>query len=194
MKKQIIIIVLLGGSLFLSAQKNSWTIGLYTGVHGQITASVKQQYNRSLYHNYDTGKDTMIGGEWSSLMAGVQHTFSPIPPLELTVKYNIGDNFSITSGIGYRSYYMKAKYYSEKINNSPDFIYHFTTRNDFIQLPIIFQYDIPLKKKGFSLFVQGGIAIDIEVYDREWGYCKTEYYDRLSDKLLSVEKATESFF
>ena len=44
MKKQIIIIALLVGSLFASAQQNTWTLGLYTGAQGQIITSVKQEY------------------------------------------------------------------------------------------------------------------------------------------------------
>lgn len=183
MKNQIIIIiVLLGGSLFVSAQKNAWTIGLHTGVQGQIFTSVKQEYHRAFYKG--EGAEEIIN-RWGSPQAIIKHTLSHIPPVELTVKYNIGNRFSIATGVGYRSYYMKIK-------DNP--FYDFTRRDDYIQIPIIFQYDIPLKKKGFSFFVQGGAAIDIEINSTDWKSYSNEYYDRMSDKLLSVENSTTSYF
>ena len=177
MKKQIIIIALLVGSLFASAQKGSWTIGFNTGVQGNIITSVKQEYFGTDYFGSIN--------EWNPPMVGITHAFSHIPLAELTIKYNIRNHFSIATGVGYRNYYLKAKY--------RDF-YSFTYRDDFIQVPIIFQYDIPLKKKGFSLFVQGGIGFDFEIYDKGWEYYPTEPQKWYSEQLLYVENSTESYF
>jgi hypothetical protein len=180
--KRLIIVVLLGmiGSLFASGKKNSWTIGLYTGIQGQIISSVKQEYTRAFY----------IGGEkiinmWDAPMIRIQHALSHIPPVELTVKYNIGNCFSIVSGVGYRSYYLKVK-------DNP--FYNFTTRGDFIQVPIIFQYNIPLKKKGFSVFIQGGIGIDIGINSIDRASYSNEYDDRKANKVCYVENTAESYF
>jgi hypothetical protein len=149
---------------------------LYTGVLGQITTSVKEEYFGRSY-------DGTIIDHWNSPMVGITHTFSHIPPVELTVKYNIGNRFSITSGVGYRSYYLKVK------NNS---CYNYTEKYDYIQIPIIFQYDIPLKKKGFSLFVQGGIGLDFEVNYSAWRDYDNEYY--WGNKIYTVENSTVSYF
>jgi hypothetical protein len=167
-------------SLSLSAQKNSWTIGFHTGVQGQILTTVEQLY----LGVYSIGGVERNGNGWDPPVVRIMHIFSNIPPIELTVKYNIGNFFSIATGLGYRDYYMKIW------NNS---LYNFMSRYDYLQIPIIFQYDVPFKKKGFAFFVQGGIAIDIEVgYTERIDYFD-EYYYGVSGKQLQRETFTESF-
>ena len=163
------------------SQKNSWTLGLYVGVQGQISTSVKQDYIRAFYMN---GVEEIID-RWNPPTIKLMHTFSKTPPAELTVKYNIGNYFSIATGIGYRGYYMT-------VQDNP--YYRYTSRRDYLQVPIILQYDIPLKKKGFFFFIQGGIALDFEVGYRGWGYHSGEYYDDVSHKQLSCENLEETFF
>jgi hypothetical protein len=177
----IAFLIFLFVSLSLSAQKNTWTIGLHAGVQGQIFTSIKQEYYRSFYMG--EGVEDIIDG-WGAPQAIIKHTLSHIPPVELTVKYNIGNRFSIATGVGYRNYYMK-------ISNK---YYNYSQRYDYIQVPIIFQYDIPFKKKGFAFFVQGGIGLDFEVNYTGLGYYDNEYYDSRTDKTYIVENSTESFF
>ena len=167
MKNKIIIIVFLGGALFASAQKGNWTIGLYTGVQGQVITSCSEEY-----HN-----GTIINS-WDVPNIRPKHSFSNIPPFELNVKYNIRNRFSFIYGVGYRSYFTKVK-------NS--FELDYTARTDFLQLPVIFQYDIPLRKKGFSFFLQWGVCFDFNIYQTSWGNYPTEYHDSFTNKLLSVE-------
>lgn len=179
MKNRIVLFVfLLFGIKSLSAQKNTWTIGLYSGVQGQIITSVYQEY-------FGTFFDETIVDSWNLPAVRIKHTFSPIPLVDLTVKYNIKNRFSISTGVGYRSYYLKAGYRD---------YYNYTTRDDFIQVPIIFQYDIPLKKKGFLLLVQGGIGFGFEVYDKSWGYSPNRCSDYGTDKIYNVETFTEPYW
>ncbi len=182
MKYQIILIVVfLCEALSLSAQKNTWTIGLHTGVQGQIFTLVKQEYYRAFYKGENVEE---IIDKWNPPQAIITHTLSRIPPVELTVKYNIGNRFSIATGVGYRNYYMK-------ISNK---YYNYSERYDYIQVPIIFQYDIPFKKKGFAFFVQGGIGLDFEVNYTGSGYYSNRDYDSYTNKTYIVENSTESFF
>ena len=174
MKKQVIVIILLGASLFVSAQKGNWTIGLYSGVQGQIISSHLDEYYRTI-PNPDT---IIIIDKWNPTRMGVKHTFSNTPPVELNVKYNIRNRFSFAFGLGYRSYYAKVK---------DVFDFCFTSKADYFQVPIIFQYDMPLKKQGFSFFLQWGLCFDIMRNSRGWGYSPSEYHDFMTDKLLSVE-------
>jgi hypothetical protein len=176
MKKQIII-VLLGISTFASAQKNSWTVGLYTGVQGQIQTSILQEY----FFRFSFPEERIID-EWNPTKVGIQNTFSRIPPVELTVKYNIGNHFSMATGVGYRAYELKVKYNS---------FYNYRKHYDYIQVPIIFQYDIPLKKQGFAFFVQGGFSVDFEADYRGWGWYYNEQFDYVSRKQCTVEEISE---
>jgi hypothetical protein len=171
MKNKIIIIVFWGGSLFVSAQKNNWTIGIYTGVQGQIITSIKQEYyNGTLINSSDP------------IETRPKHAFSNIPPVELNVKHNVRDRFSIAYGVGYRSYFTKAN----------DYLLHYKARTDFIQIPIICQYDAPLKKKRFSFFVQWGLCFDFDIYHTSWGHHSTEDHDWKTGNLLNVVIYTKS--
>ena len=187
-KKQIIICILLGGALFVSAQKNTWTIGLYTGVQGQLQTYHRQEYHRDLYSNYDTGEDTLIG-RWQSPELGMAHTFSNIPPIELSVKYNIRDRLSLVYGVGYRSYFTKVKGGGRSFGTD---VLHYTARTDIIQVPIVFQYDMPLKKKGFSFFLQWGLGFDVGIYHKSWGTSSIEEYDEIASQLLYVQTFVNS--
>ena len=170
-------IVLMLGLLPLSAQKNTWTIGLYTGTQGQLITSHEQHYMRTIY-DYKTDDYTIID-EWDSPIMGLKHVFSNIPPIELTAKYNVKNRFSIASGVGYRSYFIKMK-------NALDY----TFRTDYIQVPIIFQYDIPLKKKGFSLFAQWGIGLEFNVYSKET-VSLIGYQEPFLDKIIQGSSFTD---
>ena len=173
-------VILLVNSLSLSAQKNTWTLGIYTGVQGQITTSVKHEYYRS------SDLSPTNTGSWNPIRTTIEHNFSRIPPIELTVKYNIGNHFSIGTGVAYRTYYMSIKY--------NDF-FNYTERYDYIQVPILLQYDIPLKKKGFSFFVQGGIGFDFEIDYRAWGYSSNKYWkSSYTSKTYTVENSLVHHF
>jgi hypothetical protein len=121
--------------------------------------------------------------KWNPTLVRITHTFSHVPLAELTVKYNVGNYFSVVTGIGYRSYYLKVKH---------NIFYNYTEKYDYIQVPIIFQYDIPLRKKGFSFFVQGGVAVDVKVNYNAWKSFDKEYY--WMDKEYTVENSTDSYF
>jgi hypothetical protein len=166
--------MLLGGSLFASAQKGDWTLGLYTGVQGQFYTFHRQEYHRS---------------RWQSPDMRMAHVFSNIPPIELNVKYNIRDRLSLVYGLGYRSYFTKVKGGGRNFYTD---VLHYTVRTDFIQIPVIFQYDFPLKKQGFSFFLQWGLGFDIGINHKSWGTCSTEERDMLTDDLLYVETSVNS--
>ena len=176
-----LIIVLALGIVQMFAQKNTWTLGLCTGVQGNINTVINQEYYGGSYESYFEENE----GRWNPTRIYLEHVFSQTPPVELTAKYNTGKYFSIALSVGYRSYYLKVK---------DNMFYNYTERYDYIQIPIIFQCDIPLKKKGFTFFVQGGIGFDIEVGDRGWGYYFGEYYDHWIGKTCTVENTTENYW
>ena len=170
------------------AQKGNWTLGLYTGVQGQIHTLHRQEYHRELAYN-NAGKDTLVG-RWQSPGLGLTHSFSNIPPVELIAKYNIRNRFSIAFGTGYRSYFIKIKGGGRAYRTN---VLHYTARTDYIQVPVIFQYDIPFKKKGFLFFLQWGLGFDIKINHKGWGNYSIEEHDMITDKLLYVETDVDSY-
>jgi len=191
MKNKIVLLgFLMFGMVSLYAQKGNCTIGLYTGVQGQFFTFHREEYHKTLYTNSETGKDTLIGN-WQSPYMRMTHTFSNIPPIELLVRHNVSNRFSMLYGVGYRSYFTKIKgggraYYAD--------VLYYTARTDFIQIPIICQYDMPMKKNGFSFFLQWGLCFDVEIKRKSWWHSLTEQHDWRTDKLLYVETSINSYW
>jgi len=80
------------GTTSLSAQKNTWTIGLYTGLQGQLSTSIEKE---GFLHEPT--------GTYSQQISDVRtiNRISYACPAELIVQYKITDYFSVASGIGY---------------------------------------------------------------------------------------------
>ncbi|MDR0603802.1 MAG: hypothetical protein LBG80_05810, partial [Bacteroidales bacterium] len=77
MKKRMVIIVLLGGTLFVSAQKNTWTIGLYSGLQGQINTLINQEYYRTSLFSAENGEiKRFVIDKWNPTLVRITHTFS----------------------------------------------------------------------------------------------------------------------
>ena len=157
--KRVIIIILLSGSLFASAQKGSWTVGLYSGVQGQITTAFEQ---KPLIAIDETGE--YIGGYHRTITRTMHRIYSP--PAELAVRYNITDNFSVSSGIGYANYLLQWKYKKREqgVGDVMDrFLLNTYWCETSIQIPCAFRYDIRLKNMGFSIFHKLGLYMDFSV-------------------------------
>ena len=164
MKKRIIIVVFWGGSLFASAQKNAWTMGLYT-VQGQLTTAVERNY--ALKAIVENGKYVIIDMEdrWWGPELGKINNISQYPPIELKLQYNITDNFSVSSGIGYANYLTrwKNKYNSVYPMAMEPFADNTYLRRVSIQIPCNIRYDIRVKNTGFSVFSKLGLYLDFPV-------------------------------
>ena len=97
MKRISKIVLIIGIALLYNniyAQKGTWTIGLYTGVQGQVLTSCSEEYrNGSIINN----------GFREAPYISYKHAFSNIPPVELNVKYNIKNRFSFNE---YRTPYL----------------------------------------------------------------------------------------
>lgn len=153
--------MLLGGSLFASAQKNTWTIGFYTGIQGQMNTAV--EWETAL--NEQIGEYITWGGYSNTRTI---HSISSAPPAELIVQYKITDCFSVASGIGYGLH--KTLWSFNKFNNPmEDFAAYkyggsWSCRTG-LQLPLIFQYDVPFINTGFSCFFKLGLYIDFDIFN-----------------------------
>jgi hypothetical protein len=118
------------------AQKGSWTIGLASGIRGDVTQSAKVQH------------DYKFGNQLSS------------PPLELNLTYDINNNFSATIGIAYLEYQANWKSYytkSGKTTYKPNYDMMYKTA----QIPLNIKYHIPLGNSDFRFFGKLGLTLDI---------------------------------
>ena len=163
MKNRIVLISILAlGLLPLSAQKNTWTIGLYSGIQGQIVTSIERDYHLKLY-NW-TLEEYVEVNDWDIPNSRIINIISKCPPVELGLQYNITDNFSVYSGIGYVNYLVKWK---EDRNNrgTPmgDFVRDNYWRGASIQIPCNIRYNVPLKNTGFSIYSKVGFSMDFLV-------------------------------
>ena len=171
------------------AQKNTWTIGLYTGVQGQMTTSsmedVREVDRETGKHEY---RDFSGFGATSTI-----HRISPAPPAELIVQYKITDCFSIASGVGYglhRTQWKPTAYMNYMENIMGNFAYNNWSHRTTIQVPLILQYDIPLKNTGFSFFANMGVYFDFRIYSYgRSSFCPDTlvYYDDYDAKMYDVE-------
>ncbi|MCL2131243.1 MAG: hypothetical protein FWH36_02120 [Lentimicrobiaceae bacterium] len=158
MKKHIITFVLLGGSVFASAQKNTWTVGLYTGMQGQLTTAVERHYTLKIVE--ETGETVNID-LWHTDIRTMNRIYSP--PAELAVRYNVTDNFSVSSGIGYANYFSQWK--PPKYNTwiMDEFAFNAYYRRISVQIPCNLRYDVRLKNTGFSVFSKLGLYMDFSI-------------------------------
>ena len=161
MKNQImLIIILLGGSLFAFAQKNTWTLGLHIGIKGEIVKSIEQKYYPCQLEADECMDDFH---KWTTNFRTI-HTISTEPLIELTAEYKITDYFSIISGIGFMTSGIKwrSDSYWQGVNSHPltRFADCKQTFYEHFKIPIIFQCNIPIKNKGFSFFAKLGLYLD----------------------------------
>ena len=180
-KKRIIFFVFFAVLLsFCNAQKNSWTIGFYTGVQGQMFKSIERT---NLPYKIVDETDNYIGDTnlWQTNLRTI-HRIMPL--MELAVQYKITDYFSLVSGIGYNTHIAKWKS-DERWKTHPmdNFTHYVWYRNDYIQFPLKLQYDVPLKNTGFSFLAKLGMSLDFLVVSRNNGYTNIgidstwRYYD-----------------
>jgi hypothetical protein len=143
--------VLLYNSVY--AQKGNWTLGIYSGMQIQMLTSIERNYTLSV--------GDMCVDSWNTDDRRINRVYSP--PVELTVRYNITDNFSVSSGIGYANYITQWKPFgTQHVLDSP-FALNTYLRKVSILIPLNFRYDIPLKNTGFSIFPKLGLYIDIPI-------------------------------
>jgi hypothetical protein len=164
-------------TISLFAQKNTWTIGLYSGIQGQFNTSIKP----------------------SLCLTSTIHRISPVPPAELIVQYKITDYFSLASGIGYTQHTTQGKdefYYTIGRDAMSCLAFMRWIRSPRLQVPFILQYDIPLKNTGFSFFAKFGLYFDFRCMadDRGNGALDSLYYDSYAEKTFRVEFTESSDF
>jgi hypothetical protein len=123
----------------LSAQKNSWTIGVYSGIRSEVLQGSKD------YRKY------VFGNRLST------------PPIEINVSYCIDSNFYVTSGLAYTE--TKPKWDSlpltERLGKYREKT-HLLYRS--IQIPMQLRYDLPIYKNDLFLFIKAGLNLDIPIY------------------------------
>jgi hypothetical protein len=162
MKNRILIVVLLGGSLFASAQKNTWTIGLYSGVQGQLTFATEGNYANIKQIDASTGDTTDRYGWWH--IHRTIHKIRSIPPMELRIRYNITHYFSVLSGAGYGLSITQWGSNNKSKTHDIDLIGEYADSRwmmrKSVQVPLIFQYNVPLKNTGFDFFAELGMYFD----------------------------------
>ena len=164
--KILLLIISIGARYYsVDAQKNSWTIGLYTGMQVQQTTAFERDYILG-QTNSATGYYMHLDSWYESI-----RTISSIstPPMELTIRYNITDNFSVSSGIGYANYLTQWKqknqynHHQTHIMHTRSFSVQTYLRKISIQIPCNLRYDVPLKNTGFSIFPKLGLYLDFPV-------------------------------
>jgi hypothetical protein len=157
MKKFIVIVlgtVLLGNSTY--SQKNTWSIGFRTAF----------RVERIIVSAYYSSGNTFPPMAHHALFIGM-------PPTEINLSYHITDRLSLQTGIAYYQYQIKKRksmFYNILEEAPTDGSELFRS----LQVPLLVRYDIPLRKTGFSFFVQTGLVLDIlfanqyyAVYDRQ---------------------------
>jgi hypothetical protein len=145
-----------------AAQKNTWTIGFYTGVQGQMLMSVERNYYSEAVSNVKMG---YIRTDIRTI-----HTISIYPPMELCIQYNITSNFSFSTGIGYINYLSQWKSNYASGYEMDRFALNTFLRSASLQIPCAIRYDIPLKSTGFFIIPKLGLNMDFfisELYYRD---------------------------
>jgi hypothetical protein len=151
--------------LHVSAQKNTWSIGVYTGFRVE-----KSIYGASEYYNGRLTEPTAMGKSHVS-----------IPPVELNVSYHITNGLSLKWGVAYVEYRpqrlsldlggrtVRLGVGSVELNERGyEFRYRPFKPFRFIQIPVLARYDFPFGKRGFSFFVQSGLVLDIYCLGKNW--------------------------
>lgn len=121
-------------------QKGSWTIGLNSGLRGEVMRNSEQ------YRQYKFG-----------------HQIST-PPLELNCSYGLNDNFYISIGVAYIEHY--ARWMSKTfpahygVNESGYMSYKYLMYKS-LQIPLIIKYDVPLFRSRCSFISSSGMVLDI---------------------------------
>jgi len=184
------LLILIGIMLLYSgsyAQKNTWAINLNTSIQGQRNLAIEQEYE--YFGNNSWG--------WLDPQMRTTRTLSNVPLLELTGQYNITNHFSIASGIGHRSYIttLIPRIPPTIITGRYDWL-----RSDYLYVPLTFQYDIPLKNTGFSIFAQLGLNLNFlittygadEIPDNVIGE-EFVYYDYQNNKLYDAVYFSDAY-
>ena len=138
-KKIIICLIYFAFMTFqLLAQKGSWTIGLNSGLRGELF-DASQHYRLYFFGNKIS-----------------------FPPIEFNLSYGINDNFFIETGITYIEtktnwlfgaidWGMEGRYCAQyKLYSS-------------LQLPVNLKYNLPLFHSGFHFFTKVGLNIQISL-------------------------------
>lgn len=181
----LIVIMLLYSSSY--AQKNTWTINLNTSIQGQRNFAIEQEYEYFGSNSWG----------WLDPRTRTTRTLSNLPLLELTGQYNVTNCFSIVSGIGHRSYIttLIPSISPTIITGRYDWL-----RSDYLYLPLTFQYNIPLKNTGFSIFAQLGLNFNFlvttygadEIPDNIIGE-EFVYYDYKNNKLYDAVYFSDAY-
>ena len=124
----------------LSAQKNSWTIGVYSGIRSEVLQGSKD------YRKY------VFGNRLST------------PPIKINVSYCIDSNFYVTSGLAYTETKPKWDFFAIDWNGGEKYREktHLLYRS--IQIPMQLRYDLPIYKNDLFLFIKAGLNLDIPIY------------------------------
>jgi hypothetical protein len=175
--KLISVFLLMTFSTF--SQKNTWTIGVYTGMQIQMLNSFERDYISKNY-SQTTGESKNID-KWNTESRTI-NTISKYPPVELNIRYNITNNFSISSGIGYVSYLSMWNGLSNGRHPLDAFADNTYWRRTCIQIPLNVRYDIRLKK-GFSFFSKLGLYMDYSVnsYSEKINFMPSIYVPNQAD-------------
>ena len=159
MKRRIIVVVLLGWSLFASAQKNTWTIGLSSGIRGEIVLFESQHFDAK-YGSYDMIDDLRISKKFKNYIS--------MPPVELSIAYKVASNVSLSSGLVYVQYQTKWQYPNTSSLSTEEQAFRekvFCILNA-LQIPLTVCYDVPVKNTGLSFFAKSGLNLDVLVFDK----------------------------
>lgn len=121
------------------AQKGNWSLGFTVGLKGDVSQGVHTQ-DKYKFENRVTSF-----------------------PLGLNVTYEVSNNLSVTSGIGYIEYYMiwrKVNLKAAQIKlNMPASAMMYKSA----QIPLNLKYSIPLGKSNFRFLGKAGVCLDIVV-------------------------------
>jgi hypothetical protein len=155
LKRILIVIPFLCGIVY--AQKGNWTVGIATGIRGEVCFS--SDYDR----NFWSGREIST------------------PPTTLFFGYNIAEHFQIESGLSYVEH--KASYgvgtLEWGLGNMRGEQFSLYSA---LQIPVHFKYMLPLGKSKFNFFVQAGLDLSIplqkkrsmsfmtDFFEEEWNY------------------------
>ncbi|MDR1203677.1 MAG: hypothetical protein LBL58_18870 [Tannerellaceae bacterium] len=139
-------------------QKNTWSIGFYTALRGEVMQEI------GLFQELD-----LETGKMNDFFSEHLMSYTSFPPLMLTVTYNITNNLSIISGIGYNRNHIqwKASRYAVVSPTSYETIrYQLANRitHHSLQLPLLLKLQLPIKQTGLSIFSIAGIIFDFQLY------------------------------
>ena len=175
MRKHLKIVLIIGIALLYNniyAQQNTWTIGLYTGMQVQLLTSIERTYTLGAI-DATTGNYIHFDS-WHTDKRTINKISTPL--VEFTVQYNITDNFSISSGLGYANYrsQWEARWRQQGVVMER-FSLNTYLRRVSIQIPCNLRYNIQIKNTGFSIFPKLGFYLDFSV--KSYYYLQDNYYD-----------------